>query len=554
MTGKIVFTLKTAGRLCVLFGLLAVALLGAVSGSSGDESGDSALPATVAGDDYSDLAVGVPYEDVGSVGDAGAVNVLYGSPTRLSATGNQLWHQDATNVVDVAEEFDSFGYALAAGDFNGDGHVDLAVGVSGETIGTALYAGAVQILYGASKGLTATGNQLWHQGSPGIQGAVEDGDWFGSALAAADFDGDGYADLAVGVPGEDVETELAAGAVNVLYGSSSGLTATGNQLWHQDSPYIVGVAGNGDFFGAALAADDFDHDGYADLAVGVPGEDVETGHAAGAVNVLYGSSTGLTATGNQFWHQDIPGILDTAEADDEFGGALTGGDFDGDGYADLAVGVPYEDVGTIDAAGSVNILYGSSAGLTASGAQLWHQDSSGTLDTAEADDEFGEAVAAGDFDGDGFADLAVGVPGEDIGTTGAAGAVHVLYGTSAGLTASGDWWFHQNSSGISDMAESSDLFGYALAAGDFDGDAYIDLAVGVPGEDIGTMAAAGAVHALYGTSAGLTPNYEQYWWQDCADIAGASEPGDQFGAALTALELRTVAKVYLPLVLRNYQP
>ena len=85
-------------------------------------------------------------------------------------------------------------------------------------------------------------------------------------------------------------------------------------------------------------------------------------------------------------------------------------DFNGDGFDDLAVGVPGEDIGTINSAGAVNVIYGSSGGLSCGGNQFWHQDSSGILDTAEASDQFGDALAAGDFNGDGFDDdLAVGV-------------------------------------------------------------------------------------------------------------------------------------------------
>ena len=146
----------------------------------------------------------------------------------------------------------------------------------------------------------------------------------------ADFNGDGYADLAVGVPGEDVNGVKYAGGVNVLYGSSRGLTTTGNQLWTQDSPGVKDAAEEFDRFGSALAIGDFNGDGYADLAVGVPGEDVGRVAYAGAVNVLYGSPSGLTAEGDQFWHQDSPGVKDTAEVGDGFGGALATRGFNGE--------------------------------------------------------------------------------------------------------------------------------------------------------------------------------------------------------------------------------
>lgn len=137
------------------------------------------------------------------------------------------------------------------------------------------------------------------------------------------------------------------------------------------------------------AAGDFNGDGFDDLAIGVPAEDLGAVTGAGAVSVLLGSATGLTDVGNQLWTQDSAGILDAAETDDQFGDALAVGDFNGDGFADLAVGVHFEDVGAAALAGAVNVLLGSAAGLASGGTQFWSQDSTGVQDTAELNDNFG---------------------------------------------------------------------------------------------------------------------------------------------------------------------
>jgi len=180
-------------------------------------------------------------------------------------------------------------------DFNNDGRDDLAIGVPGENTG----AGGVHIIYGSRTGLTDLGDQFFTQNSAGVPGGEEDYDHCGTSLTAGDFNGDGYADLAFGCPGEDAPSVSASGAVMVLYGSSVGLTSSGSQFWSQNSPDVNGASETLDRCGASLVAGDFDGDGFADLAFGCPGEDVGSAEDAGAVSVLFGSSAGLTAARNR---------------------------------------------------------------------------------------------------------------------------------------------------------------------------------------------------------------------------------------------------------------
>ena len=365
-----------------------------------------------------------------------------------------------------------------------------------------------------------------------------------AGIARGDFNGDGIGDLAVGVPFEDVGNVIDAGAVNIIYGSATGLSASGNQFWTQDSPGVSDVAETGDRFGSTLAAGDFNGDGFSDLAIGVPKEDVvirsitgETADDAGAVNVIYGSATGLTATGNQFFTQNSAGILDAAEKLDQFGNALAWGDFNQDSFGDLVVGVPHEVVGLVGG-GAVNVIYGSAGGLTATGNQLWTQDSADAfgdiLDETEVSDKFGATLTAGDFNGDGASDLAVGVITEsrDFATE---GGINVIYGMpGSGLTTYGNQ-FVDNSLGND---ETNDQFGSVLAAGDFNGDGFADLAVGVPLREIETpndlVSDGGVVYVLYGTSTGLLRTGAQLWSQDSPDVLDEAEDLDQFGLALAA--------------------
>jgi hypothetical protein len=451
-------------------------------------------------DGFLDIATGSPFEDVGSVADAGAVNIVYGGAGGLSATSNQLITQNNLSVA-ASESGDNFGMSVAAGDFNNDGYDDLAVGVSSEDIGSVTNCGAVIILQGGISGLTNIGAVVWHQDVAGVADVAEISDLFGTAVAAGDFDGDGIDDLAIGSFSEDINSISSAGAVNVLYGTNSGLSATGDQFFHQDSAGIVGEAEAGDRFGWRLVTGDFNSDGRDDLAIASVSEDVGNNINAGAVNVIYGSGNGLTATGNQLWHQDTGNVEGVAEGGDGFGNSLAAGDFDNDGYDDLAIGVDGEAIGTIERAGSVNVLYGSLTGLTDSGDQLWHQDSSGIPNAPQVGDFFGNSVAAADFDGDGYDDLAIGVYGENLSGVADAGAVHIIYGSISGLLTTGTQLWHQNI--LSGATEDDDWFGSTLAAGDFDNDGRDDLVVAAQYEDIGSIQDAGILHAIYGTNSGL---------------------------------------------------
>jgi FG-GAP repeat len=392
----------------------------------------------------------------------------------------------------------------------------------------------------------------------------------GSSAVTADFNGDGYSDLAVGVRNEAVGNIRQAGAVNVIYGSSDGLSAVrlspGNgradQIWTQDSPNIEDNAEAADFFGSALATGDFNKDGFYDLAIGVPWESVGTLWKAGAVNVIYGSTGGLSATvkSDQLWTQNSVDIVGDAANDDLFGGHLTTGDFNKDGYSDLALGVRGEDAGTIMSAGAVSVIYGSSNGLSANALspnngrfnQIWTQDSPDILGDPELLEGFGWALATGDFNKDGYSDLAIGNPSETVGSLWHAGAVNVIYGSSDGLSAIGvaagngrfNQLWSQDSTDVEDAAEMQDGFGFAVAAGDFNKDGISDLAIGVPSESLGTIKWAGAVNLIYGSFGGFSVPHgglratvplggighvDQIWTQNSTDILDDSEKDDYFG-------------------------
>ncbi|MFC8507951.1 hypothetical protein ACFU3J_29455 [Streptomyces sp. NPDC057411] len=221
-------------------------------------------------------------------------------------------------------------------------------------------------------------------------------------------------------------------------------------------------------------------------------------------------------------------------------------DLNGDGTADVVVAssarlTRWQDtaVGASDLGGSVYVLPGGTSGARPAGS-LVNQDSPASVPGAsELGDTFGQTVATGDFDNDGKADVAFGNPHEAIGTVADAGAVTVQYGQSAapylGAGAGGLTWIDQNAAGVPGDNEPEDRFGSSLITGYFNADAYADLAIGAPGEAVGTAFEAGRVTVLYGGPTGLTATGAQSF---DGSVAGAAEPFDHFGASLAAADLR----------------
>ena len=530
------------------------------------------------GDGIDDLAIGVPFENIdGPTGlaldAAGVVHVIYGNSDGLSSIApikNQIWSQESLGIDSDSRSAEFFGRSLAAGDYNGDGIDDLAIGVQEEDVCTSCNAGAVNIIYGSPNGLSATtplADQFFTQNSANIDDTAEDGDKFGSSLAAGDFNNDGIDDLAIGAAHESFGLVDEAGAVNIIYGSPNGLSATTpipDQFWTQSSPNVDDTVESGENFGNSLAAGDFNNDGLDDLAIGVPGENVGTTsiRQAGAVHILHGSSNGLstsTPLADQFWAQNSANVDDTSEAGDNFGSSLAAGDFNRDGMDDLAIGVPEEDISTFSSAGAVNVIYGSTNGLSAITPledQFWTQNSANVEDVSEIVDFFGSSLAAGDYNGDGIGDLAIGVPFEDVlnkhqENSLSAGAVNIIYGSSIGLLTDGfvesvlpDKFLTQNYPNVDDIAEELDSFGTSLAAGDYNGDGIDDLAIGVPNEDlydnpnleVTFLQLHGAVHVIYGSSAGISPSrgpiYSQFITQDSPGIGLSSDSDEFFGESL----------------------
>ena len=514
------------------------------------------------GDGYDDMVIGRPSEDIGSVRDAGSINVIYGSSEGLdvdagsSSRQDHSIHRNTSGVKGSARADDLFGTSLAAGDFNGDGYDDLAIGAPGDE------DGAVNVLYGSRTGLRTDGDRSvgrpndlllrYNDWAPSDgwsylgAGALFSYTKFGFSLTVGNFQGDvreidgvqrPLEDLVVGIPG--------ANFVQVFSGTASGLQSTPDKTLRRETDVLSGPSE----YGFALAAGNLT--GHFNEVTGQPVDDLVVGDpfSAGRVFLYTGiAETGIHANAANVIRQnvlggDLGGWTTDDRLGDRFGHALAVGDFDDDGFGDIAVGVPGEDIGSATDAGLVNIVYGSEMvampGMLPARYDVWHQNSHHVTGGSESYDWFGASLAVGNFDGWGPDDLAIGIPGEAISSNriNDAGAVQLMYGSAVGLQAGlyglDDQILTQNTHGTDGGAFAGDQFGATLAGGDFNGDGRTDLAVGVPGADVNGVRNVGVASVFYASNYTAFPiqtgstGLDHQRWSQAADRAfGALEIDD----------------------------
>jgi Domain of unknown function (DUF1929)/FG-GAP repeat len=339
---------------------------------------------------------------------------------------------------------------------------------------------------------------------------------------SSDFNGDRSSDAVIADPYADPGGVSDAGQVTVLYGTSSTIGGGSVDTLMQGSANVGNTASSGDRFGTTVSAADLDNDGYTDLLVGTPYEDINGQADSGLAQVIWGSPNGL-GKGKASTELTQTSFGRTITAGDQLGYAIDASNELGADLPMVAVGVPGGNVSGLNDAGWVGFF---TAGLN--DPRAIDQDSAGIPGAAEASDRFGEAITLGLIAGTSTrVDAAVGTPGEDLGSgtsaitnAGAFTVINDLYTGAAAAQA-----YDQNSSGVPGTPENNDGFGQVLDS--VRAGSTTHLAVGIPSEAIGTAAKAGSVQLFTSTGTTITPGTGLT--QDTTGVTGTATAGDQFG-------------------------
>lgn len=423
-----------------------------------------------------DLVVGAPD---GGVPAGGRVLVRQGITEGLSTENDLVLDRGA-----AAATGEEFGGALASGDFDGDGLLDIVVGIPGWDPGSVPHAGAFEVYDGAG----LPGSVTLHTAMDFVSWAViyqVDAE-MGAAFAVEDFNGDGFDDLAVGSPGHGT-----GGKVLIYEGSSGGLVAS--NVLSRDP--LSGGSPTGADFGWSLAAGDFNGDGEPDLAVGAPSEDRTDVGGEGVVHVFTsGLTSGVTPTSA---HRVVPPAKSVVPGA-AFGWSIAAGDVNDDSADDLLIGAPFDEAKTAPGtpeSGYAEIWFGGSM----SGSPFWAVsgiDKKTYGPYPAPGDQHGWHVAIQDVDRDGRGEMFIGTPGHD-GGRGGVYRTDCVVGTSTTLAG----WGKLGMDDVSGPTNARDRVGESFAIGNVLPDADMELVVGHPYETVGNglgleLANAGGV-AIY---------------------------------------------------------
>ena len=413
--------------------------------------------------------------------------------------------------VDGKVAGDELGWAVAgAGDVNGDGYDDLIVGAPYAGFNSN-GAGSAYVVFGHAGAFSHPLAVSSLDGSNGFHiPGIAAGDKFGWAVSSAgDVNGDGYADMLIGAPEADL-SHANAGSAFVLFGKNGGFHATEFLLLIGSNGFAINGAAAYDAVGSSVAAaGDHNGDGFDDLIIGAPYAD-STGAKSGKSYVVFGKANGFPSMlelsemlgGTQGYT-----LLGEIEGDYSGRSVSGAGDFNGDGYADVIIGADHRNWFTGYHGRSYLVLGKSGVYTTYMGLQTLNGSNGFRLNSPLEYDESGYSVdSAGDINGDGYADLIIGAPGDGVAGI-FSGSSYVVFGRS------GAWTHPYSLSGLNgangfriDGDQPGSYFGISVsAAGDINGDGVDDLLVGAMRADA-PMSQSGRTYVVFGCAGSGFPH------------------------------------------------
>jgi Ca2+-binding RTX toxin-like protein len=405
--------------------------------TTGDKSGFTVNAAgDINGDGLADLLVLSPEATVNGVVQVGKAYVVYGKTTTTAVT---LADAMGSNGFVIAGESSVANNKLddvsSAGDVNGDGIGDLILssigydsneGRSYVVFGqTNLSAVNLATVAGGTGGFAINGLGIPNAGG---HGPAKSGQ---SVSTAGDVNGDGLADLIVGAPSIQGDAGYAGGAY-VVFGKASGTAVNLSNLSATDGFLIKGATNSDNAGYSVSAAGDVNGDGLADVIVGAYLADPTGAVDGGRAYVVFGQTSGTAislstmnagATGNGF-------VINGEQGSSRAGLVVSSaGDVNGDGLADLLVSAPIYAAGATTAVGRVYVVYGTADKTPINLSNIATGMGGFVLTGAALGDNAGTSVsAAGDLNGDGFADLVIGAYQVDNGGIGDSGRTYVIFG------------------------------------------------------------------------------------------------------------------------------
>ena len=439
------------------------------------------------GDGLSELIIGADQADPDGNSNAGRSYVVFG--TSNPSASIELSSLNGSNgfVLNGIDSGDRSGISVSnAGDFNGDGLYDLIIGASSAKSNGIYGAGESYVVFGTSNPSASVELSSLNGSNGFVLNGIANFDLSGRSVSSAgDVNGDGLSDLIIGADRAEPNDIYGAGESYVVFGASVSSAFLNLSSLDGNNGFVVnGIAENDNSGDSVSDAGDVNGDGLADLIIGARRAD-PNGDGSGQSYVVFGTSNPNASIELSSLNGSNGFVVNgIAEGDISGESVSSAGDFNGDGLSDVIIGADSADPNGIDRAGESYVVFGTSNPSASIELSSLNGSNGFVLNGSASGDRSGQVSSAGDFNGDGLADVIIGADSADPNGISGAGESYVVFGTS-NPSASIELSSLNGSNGfVLNGSASGDLSGRSVSnAGDVNGDGFTDIIIGVPRAD-----------------------------------------------------------------------